>query len=239
MAGTKRKFVGLASFGDAPKVVLDRVETMRFVFYNFKDLEEKRDEKVATSSLEAFGYLWQLLLYPRGDKVSMTETEHISCYLVYAGDAKYKPVATCSFCCKNDVWKMDKPFIFKKDSASWGQSPDYSEREDVLTNYLDDDGSLVIDVDLQITADSKRTCWYPKLNIPLDVLTQLYHSSSEDDTNTADAVFDVDGKELPAHKSILSVRSPSIFELMKDNNNNNNNNTNNIIIIIIFIIIIQ
>jgi len=81
----------------------------------------------------------------------------------------------------------------------------------------------MLDVDLQIIADSKQQiCWYPKLNIPNDVLTQLYHSSSDDDTNTSDVMFNVDGKELPARKSILSVRAPTIFELMKDNNTKNN-----------------
>ena len=71
---------------------------------------------------------------------------------------------------------------------------------------------MVIEVDLQIAADSKRI-WYPKELQQHDILTELYHDASSD---TADVVFKVGEKEYHAHKSILSRRAKALFELCKE-----------------------
>jgi hypothetical protein len=214
MAVQKKKFVGTTSVGDAPKLVLERTESIRAVFHNFKDMEEKRNEVVYTAPLEAFKYLWRLLLLPRGRIDSSNETEYISCSLEYVGDAKYKPAAKFSFRCKDYVWKSTKKsYVFDSLGLSgvWGCS-DFLKREEVLEEYLEEDGSLIIEVDLQITADSKRV-WYPKKFRQEDSLVQSYSDSSN---TTSDAVFVVEGMEYHAHKMILSLRAKTLYELSKE-----------------------
>jgi len=58
------------------------------------------------------------------------------------------------------------------DSDSGHGFHDFLQRRDVLENYLYEDGTLVIEVDMQIAVDKENDdIWYPKLNIPNDVLT--------------------------------------------------------------------
>jgi len=215
MAGQKRKCVDSVGVGDAPKLVLERTESIRAVFHNFKDLKEKRDELVRTPPLEAFGYLWRLELFPRGDKMSLSETgEYISCYLQYVGDAKHKPAAKYSIRCKGLVSNSTIAKVFDG-MHMWGIS-NFLKREEVLEEYLEEDGSLVIEIDLQIAADSKRV-WYPKKLQQEESLVQSYSDSSN---ATSDVVFVVDGMEYDAHKMILSLRAKTLYELSKEYSTN-------------------
>jgi hypothetical protein len=211
MAGQKRKYVGTTSAGDARKQLLENVESMAFVFHNFKDLKQKRGEFVRIPPLEAFGYVWRVMLYPRGDMKSSSETKHISCFLQCVGDVKYKPAATYSFRCKDYALNSDKPHVFDDNIEVMGWV-NYLERKEVLEEYLEADGSLIIDVDLQITADSKRV-WYPKNLQQEEVLVQSYSDSSN---ATSDVIFVVEGMEYHAHKIILSLRAKTLYELCKE-----------------------
>jgi hypothetical protein len=87
----------------------------------------------------------------------------------------------------------------------------YKVRDDVLANYLEEDGSLEIQFDIQIASESKLV-WYPKELQQQEILTELYHEASE----TANVVFNIGGMEYHAHKSILSRRAKTLFELSKD-----------------------
>ena len=210
MAGQKRKYVGTASVGDAPKQLLENVETMRFLFHNFKDLKEERGDSVYTPPLEAFGYLWRVVLYPRGNIDSSSETGYISCYLQYVGDVNYKPAAKYSFRCKDCCYECETR-VFDDNRKMLGLSS-YLKRKEVLEQCLEADGSLVIDVDLQITADSKRV-WYPKKLQREEILVQSYSDSSN---TTSDIVFVVEGMDYHAHKMILSLRAKTLYELSKE-----------------------
>ena len=102
-------------------------------------------------------------------------------------------IAKCSFRCKDKCASLNKMKSFNVNGGCGYK--DFLKREAVFENYLNEDGTLVINLDIQIAVDTENDAvWYPKLNISIDILTQLYHSSSEDDTNTSNAVFDVDGK---------------------------------------------
>ncbi|OEU08638.1 hypothetical protein FRACYDRAFT_249532 [Fragilariopsis cylindrus CCMP1102] len=210
MAGQKRKYVGTASVGDAPKQLLENVETMRFVFHNFTDLKEERGDSVYTPPLEAFGYLWRVVLYPRGNNDSSSETGYISCYLQYVGDVNYKPAAKYSFRCKDCCYECETR-VFDDNRKMLGLSS-YLKRKEVLEQCLEADGSLVIDVDLQITADSKRV-WYPKKLQREEILVQSYSDSSN---TTSDIVFVVEGMDYHAHKMILLLRAKTLYELSKE-----------------------
>ena len=211
MAGQKRKYVGTASVGDAPKQLLENVETMRFVFHNFKDLEQKREESVQSPPLEAFGYLWRVIVYPRGNPISSSEPEYISCCLQYVGDVKYKPAAKIVFRCKDYSRKTYETRVFNDNEKVLGVSS-YLKRKEVLEEYLEADGSLILEVDLQITVDSKRV-WYPKKLQQEEVLVQSYSDSSN---ATSDVIFVVEGMEYHAHKIILSLRAKTLYELCKE-----------------------
>jgi speckle-type POZ protein len=120
--------------------------------------------------------------------------------------------------------------LFGSDTSCWGYK-DYPKRTDVLENYLDRDGSLLIEVEI-LNAVETEVVWYPQLNnMPNDVLVRLYDSSfaegkdGEDEDSTADVVFDVGGMEFYAHENILSLHAKTIYELVKDHNKNDNGNT--------------
>ena len=62
----KQNVVGTLTIGDGAKTLVDRVETLRFVFHNFKGMKQERGDCVTTPPLEAFGYLWRLEFFPKG-----------------------------------------------------------------------------------------------------------------------------------------------------------------------------
>ena len=214
MAGMTRKFVGISTCGEIPKVLMDRVETMQFVFHNFKAMKEQRGEYKMTPPLEAFGYLWECGLSPRGNSDSSTETEYITCCLNYAGNKTYKPVAKFTIRCKNDR-KTSPTRVFGDDHLCWGFT-DFLKREDGLENYLEEDGSLIIQVDLQLAEESKRV-WYPKQRQQHEDLVQFYTNSS----NTSDIVFGLEDQEFHAHTLVLSLHAKTLFEVAKERNNDN------------------
>jgi len=219
--GKRKRVVGSVSVGCTPKQLKKEVQTMIFKFHDFANLTQERDKAILSPSIRAFGHEWNIVLFPRGEGLSSTDdAEYVSCFLRHVGDDT--PItARCSFRCK-EKWKTFPIVLFNNFSIVGVRN--FLTRKDALEEYLDEDGTLIIEIDMQIAVDKENDdddVWYPKLNIPNDMLTQLYHSSSDDDTNnTADVVFVVDGQEFPAHKNILSIRARTIFELMKDNNNN-------------------
>ena len=209
MTGVKRKFVGCSSVGSPPKRILEDVETIKFVVHGFRDRTEKRAEEIVLSALQAHGYRWRLTVCPRGDTTSPSDTEYVSCFLEYAGDTKYEPTVKFALRCKKFEQKSYTASVFVNGKL-YG-TPQFLDREDVLSNYLEADGSLVIEVDIQIAAESKLL-WYPDKLQREESLTQLYRNASD----TADVVFLVDGMEYHAHRIILSLRAKALFELSKE-----------------------
>jgi len=190
--GKRKQIVGSVSIGLAPKRLKEEVQTMKFCVHDFVDLTQERDEYIRSPSIRAFGYEWSLELYPLGVHNSSETIEYISCYLKHVGgDTVF---AKCSIRCKDKGKTFKKIRLFANSRYGFHN---FLQREDVLENYLNEDGTLVFEVDMQIAVDKENDdVWYPKLNITNDVLTQLYYSSSESDTNTSNAAFDVDGKEF-------------------------------------------
>ena len=94
------------------------------------------------------------------------------------------------------------------------------ERTDVLRKFLERDGSLIIEVDIRITVDSKLV-WYPK-KIPTESsLEQLFVDAAAAATNnpteeelendTTDIVFVVDNDEFPVHKCVLRLHAKTLY----------------------------
>ena len=72
---------------------------------------------------------------------------------MYVGDDKYTPSAKFTFRCKNRKCNIGT-HVFRKEEAFGVHN--YLKRKDVLENCLEEDGSLIIEVDIRITVDSKH-----------------------------------------------------------------------------------
>ena len=214
MSGTKRKVVDSASIGSPPKKVLENTETIQLVIHNFKDQTEKRGEFIQSPVLKAHGYDWAIGIYPKGCQGSSLDIVQVLYYLSYVGDQKPKPVARFALVRKGKKSNWSEVMIFSEE-AYFGA--EYTKRDFLLANRLEEDGSLRIRFDIQIASESKLV-WYPKELQQQEILTELYHEASK----TADVFFNIGGMEYHAHKNILSRRAETLFELSKDYNNDDN-----------------
>jgi hypothetical protein len=224
----------VAEVGQPKKRILRKVETMRFKFHDFANCEERRGQYRITPTLKAHGYNWKLQIYPYGDNRSSKETEHVSCFLHYfaSPNDQIEPSAKVTYRVathKTDTqlcaFSVDKG----KCSTSWGLE-NFIKRKKIMEKYLDDDGSLTIEIDIQIAVD-RKIIWYPTTMRREPTLTQLYRSSSETGdvtfrvpttmTTTANTNDDIGQKKqqcgykyYKAHRMILALRAKILYELV-------------------------
>jgi hypothetical protein len=208
MDGKYRNLVGISSVGRPSKInLVKKPETLRFVFHDFKNRKEKRGEAISPPALKAYGFLWKFQIYPRGNEESSTYEENVSCLLHYVGDRNRKPKVNATIrCCDEHKHTFEEARTFSKESETW---EDYIDRQDMLEDLLEKDGSFVVEIDLQISSK----VWYPKELQQQAVLNELYQTASN---KTADVVFVVEGNEYHAHKMILSCRALALFDLCKE-----------------------
>ena len=216
----KCKRIGVVSVGPTPKLLKHEIQTMEFRINDFANHNQVRGKPIKTPSIRAYGHDWILRVFPRGSPSSREDFEYVSCFLLYVGDNDVddEPSTMLSFRCKDTKRATDELHVFCKDCNNgdkrlWGYQ-NFLKRTDVLENYLDEDGTLVIEVDIQI-AEERKNIWYPDPLQEEPSLVKLYHTHE----STSDITFDVDGKEFHAHKSILSVRAETLFELTNDDDN--------------------
>ena len=216
----KCKRIGVVSVGPTPKLLKHEIQTMEFRINDFANHNQVRGKPIKTPSIRAYGHDWILRVFPRGSPSSREDFEYVSCFLLYVGDIDVddEPSTMLSFRCKDTKRATDELHVFCKDCNNgdkrlWGYQ-NFLKRTDVLENYLDKDGALVIEVDIQI-AEERKNIWYPDPLQEEPSLVKLYHTHE----STSDITFDVDGKEFHAHKSILSVRAETLFELTNDDDN--------------------
>ena len=216
----KCKRIGVVSVGPTPKLLKHEIQTMEFRINDFANHNQVRGKPIKTPSIRAYGHDWILRVFPRGSPSSREDFEYVSCFLLYVGDNDVddEPSTMLSFRCKDTKRATDELHVFCKDCNNgdkrlWGYQ-NFLKRTDVLENYLDKDGTLVIEVDIQI-AEERKNIWYPDPLQEEPSLVKLYHTHE----STSDIIFDVDGKEFHAHKSILSVRAETLFELTNDDDN--------------------
>jgi len=208
----------VAEVGRPPKRLLRKRERMTFKIHDFAQCHEKRGEYRISPTLQAHGYNWKLQIYPRGDNRSNEDSECISCFLHYfsSPNDKQEPVAKVEYYCGTHKTETQIcTFAVQKgnSSTSWGLE-NYLKRDRVLRNHLDEDGALVVHVDVRIAVDPKIV-WYPPLMRREPTLMQLYHSSKD----TADVTFRLVGSSnvtscYKAHKMILALRAKILYELV-------------------------
>lgn len=155
----------------------------RWCIYDFKDRKEKRGERIALPSGKDHGYNWKIHIYPRGCKTSDEDTEFISCYFACMSD---DVTVRYSIRCKQIQNSLTTSSRDSKDC--WGYR-NWLKRDRIFNEgFLEDDGSLVIKIDFQISAENNNRVWYPKEFQKQDTLAQLYqHAASE----TSDVTFSV------------------------------------------------
>eukprot|EP00536_Pseudo-nitzschia_multiseries_P004662 jgi/Psemu1/295646/fgenesh1_pm.79_\ len=205
MPSPKRNLVDCVWVGNPPRKLLS-AQTVRFVIHDFKNHHAtKRGELILSPILRAHGCLWTIKLYPRGCVDSSPDTEYVSCFLKYAEKTLHKPAAIIDMRCKQHELKGSHLRVF---GDCWGYKH-FLERDDILENYLEEDGSLVIEVDIQLAVEEKLV-WYPEELKREDTLVKLYQNATSE---SADVVFDVGGKEYRVHKNILRLRAKTLFEL--------------------------
>lgn len=213
-SSTKRSIVDRSSVGEPPKKMQKKIETLQFVIYDFKNRKEKRDEKIESPEMKAHGRKWSIDVYPRGEtrgetlssNDTSTDTECISCYL--RNSEKDDVFIDASIRCKS----YERHFTETVAKGSgWGYER-FLQRKKVLKRYLEDDGSFVIGVDIQI-ATQKKKVWYPKELQQQEVLVDLYQDPS---ARTSDVIFSVENRSFPVHRSILYLRAKKLFEIGKE-----------------------
>jgi hypothetical protein len=208
--------MGTASVGEVPKTSKDfkpEIHSMKFQVHDFANRTEKRDESFVTPILKAHGHPWNLQIYPRGDSRTPTNPEYVSCFLLFKGDKNQGPFVKFTFRCKGSpIQTASANFTDRKTKDGWGYT-EFARRDDVLANYIDENGTLTIEVDMQIAVD---TVWYPKEVKQQETLIDLYHSPA-----CSDVVFLVDGKQFNVHKCVLAKRCNTLLEFVKENKNSN------------------
>ena len=211
---TKKRRV---SYGQEPLEYLDKNKaTLFFDIHNFADLSHKPSVYIRTKTIEAFGHVWSLKLYPRGYLVLNIDagSEHVSIYLQYEGEnTKTNPViAACRIGTKTKESSFTK-CNFSMSSKYMGDN--YKKREDMIREDLDKDGTLTIKVDI-IIGTKQCDVWFPKINpFPKDDIGPHLYSSLEKD-DTTDVTFRVGPLmvERKAHRNVLSVRAPALYEMI-------------------------
>jgi hypothetical protein len=206
--------VGRDSVGCPPKEFSDNADVakMEYCIHNFANREEKRGEYFFTGTINAHGHPWKLKIYPRGHTKSKTDTEHVSMFLVYAGEnTKIKSVVAKAII-RTKAINIEIPkfeFSIECKNSSRGFY-DFSERKDVIQHDCNDAGTLTITVELQV-ATEKRSVWFPQFTYCDNIGTHLFGS-----TKASDVLFTVGnmGKEFVGHTCILALRAEPLYELV-------------------------
>ena len=87
---------------------------------------------------------------------------------------------------------------------------------DQLRNSIDpSDGSATIEVDLEIYVP-KREVFYPTIYFRLPFWSDLYNEEEG-----ANVTFDVNGKRFMAHKNVLKIQAPGLYEMVRDAEDSN------------------
>jgi len=220
MSGEKRQRVaGSVSVGRSPKRLKKNIQTMNFIIHDFAKLKENRDEFLMTPTIRVDGYDWKLKVYPKGEECSSKlGIEYISCYLecVNRENDDEGPFVKFSISFKNKKIKTSRITDFSTKGKGYRNCITCKR---VLETCLDEDGTLVISVSLQLAVDKNDDdVWYPEPLQEEPSLVKLYNNSE----STSDVSFDVDGTIFYSHKTILSLHAEALFELTKNNKNNNN-----------------
>jgi len=212
MASCKRRIV------DSASDTFSHVETIEFVIYNFEARTEKRKHWIESPTLRAHGYNWNITVYPRGSDTSPTDKEYVSCYLQNQS-VEVDTYFRYSCVLRNRRRKVAATVkVGPENKQHWTGWPNFCQRKNVLEKHLDEDGSLMVQFDIQIaTAKKYKRIWYPEKFERNQELVELYQGG---DSETFDAEFAVGNNSFGAHKSILFLKCKKLYEIANESENN-------------------
>ncbi len=216
MASTQKRIVDCSSVGEPPMEMLQDVETLKFVIYNFKDRPENRGKRVESPTMKAHGYEWSIWVYPRGCEESSAGTKYISFFLALKQKNQQNIVARFSFFLRNseNIGELGPPRVFSTKTC-WGHK-DAVERDRILYSNLESDGSLIIECNIQIAVENRRV-WYPKELRQQDIWVDLYEDGCSE---SSDVSFLVGKTMYNAHKILLSLRCKKLYEISQECDDN-------------------
>lgn len=181
--------------------VLSEKHTLEWTIIDFAALPQQRNDKVGgISALTCLGHSWSLNLYPRGNDLSSEETEYVSLFLKKVADVETVRV---NFEIRvGNRRKIGPEGVKISKDHGWKK---FCTRDELLAE-LAVDGSLLIEVDIQMHVD-KQQALLPRSTILDDMLRLL------DSGKGSDVSFAVGGKVFRAHSGILAMRAPILAEL--------------------------
>ena len=116
---------------------------------DFEKLQHKRGKSFMTDIIEAYGHLWKLMIYPRGNPRSDNDVEHVSIFLYFAGEnAETDPVIITGYI-RTELITRQLPTRHEfskgvKNSRGW---QDFSKREDIIN--CDNGGMFTITIEFE------------------------------------------------------------------------------------------
>ena len=203
------------SYGPEPLEYLpENKHTAVFAIHNFAELPQKRNEWIATTTVQVSGHPFRLMIYPRGHKDSKTDTEIVSIYLSYKGEStEANPVNVQYRFRSNTALSQFGEHKFTKKKNSGG-CKNCKKRNDIIRKDLDSKGTLTIEVDITI-GTPQREIWFPKISPQMndDTLGPILYRSMD---TTSDVTFCVGSSmvEMKTHGIILSLRAPVLYEMI-------------------------
>jgi BTB/POZ domain len=197
--------------------VLSPVETLRFEIYGFTKLEEAQGKYVKLPSLLSHGCHWTLVVYPRGEDEVEEGREYVSIYLHRIQKKGEDLTVDANFTVRVGSISQSEghcTFSAKKDApCGW----DFVKRQillDKTKKFLDDCGTLVIEVDLQVYVE-KSPVWYPPMPIIRDDDSKMLADLLLDDPEScSDVTFKVGNQEFKLHRFLLATRAPVLFQMI-------------------------
>jgi BTB/POZ domain/MATH domain len=195
---------------------LSPVVTLRFEIHGFAKLKETKGQYVTPPSLSAHGFDWTINLYPRGDSEA-SEEGHVSCDLrLIDEDLETDAVVEAEFDLKfgAGVPRERVNATFSKNEPAWSGHYWFMEREELLNKdnrILLPNGTLIIDVELQVYVE-KRAVWYPPIpNGDTQLLADLLETG-----RGSDVTFRIGQQDFHLHSLILEKRAPVLFQMIEE-----------------------
>jgi hypothetical protein len=205
---SNKRIVGVAHVGTKPSPPTEP-HTMVFNFHNFANLTKNN---YTSPSILCHGYHWKLFLYPNG-----TGDENIGFVSLYLQCREMLEATVESLRAQFTLQasnhlastRIFMPTFFSKDINETRFANLWS-REDAIS-YCDANGTLPIEVSLQVYPDSQKlNSWKPVNSIATKVAS-LYDSKL-----CVDATFVVGGHRFEVHQWLLHLYSPTLVDMLGD-----------------------
>eukprot|EP00542_Grammatophora_oceanica_P000733 CAMPEP_0194068956 /NCGR_PEP_ID=MMETSP0009_2-20130614/87377_1 /TAXON_ID=210454 /ORGANISM="Grammatophora oceanica, Strain CCMP 410" /LENGTH=498 /DNA_ID=CAMNT_0038722101 /DNA_START=37 /DNA_END=1534 /DNA_ORIENTATION=- len=198
-----------------PDSIPDGEENRSFAFEDFENLLEGDDDPrnfVYSPVAHCHGYTWKLRVYPKL-QIGEGGLDRTVVFLRLADVPKTAdPLLTLSVTFRTTSGReLDKCEVEMTVAHSVKATIVRSEALDRDLGHLTENGTLVVDVDIQILNVKEKPLWYPEVGSK--DADQLKLMESDD---SVDAYFVVKTYKFPVYRCILGVKAPMLRELVEN-----------------------